>query len=67
MPHDFFDTILKDGTVVLPGETTVADIAIKDGKIVGIGKFTANQADSCINCAGLHVLPGIIDSQVHFS
>ncbi len=66
MPHDFFDTILKDGTVVLPGETTVVDIAIKDGKIVCIGKFTANQADSCINCAGLHVLPGIIDSQVHF-
>lgn len=66
MPHDFFDTILKDGTVVLPGETTVADIAIKNGKIVGIGKFAASQADSCINCAGLHVLPGIIDSQVHF-
>lgn len=61
-----FDLLLKSGTAVLPGMTVTADIGITDGKITGIGSFADNQADKTVNCAGLHVLPGLIDTQVHF-
>ena len=41
------------------------DIAVSGGRIVGIGQFAAAQAGEVIDCTGLHVLPGVIDSQVH--
>ena len=65
-----YDLILKNGTVVLPKETTSIDIGIKDEKIHTIGNLsecsTECCADNVINCEGLHILPGVIDSQVHF-
>ena len=65
-----YDLILKNGTVVLPNETTNIDIGIKDEKIHTIGNLsecsTECCADNVINCEGLHILPGVIDSQVHF-
>ncbi len=61
-----YDLILKNGTVVLPGETTQVDIGINDEKIHAIGNLSECSADSMIDCKGLHVLPGVIDSQVHF-
>ena len=59
------DKIFKNGTCVLPGKTIQADIGIEGGKIVAIGKLNENAAD-VIDCAGLHVLPGLMDTQVHF-
>ena len=59
-----FDTILKNGTVILPGETVKTDIGLRGGKIVAFGSFY--QAGDIIDCTGLHVLPGVIDTQVHF-
>lgn len=61
-----YDLIIKDGTVVLPGRTAAADIAIAQGKIVNIGALKAGQAADVFLARGLHVLPGIIDTQVHF-
>jgi dihydroorotase len=61
-----FDLLLKNGTAILPGQTCPADIAIKNGKIFDIGSFEDSQAQSVIDCKGLHILPGIIDTQVHF-
>lgn len=61
-----FDLLLKNGTAVLPEGTHEADIAIENGKIAGIGRFDEKQAAEIIDCENLHVLPGIIDSQVHF-
>jgi dihydroorotase len=63
VPHDL---ILKGGTAVLPGRTIKADVAVKDGKIAAIGALDPASADRVIDCDGLHVLPGVIDSQVHF-
>ena len=65
-----FDYIFKNGKVVLPSGIVDADIGVKDGIIEEIGKIPKESAssvtDSIIDCNNLHVLPGVIDSQVHF-
>jgi len=61
-----YDLILKNGIVVLPEETTKVDVGIKNDKIHTIGCLADSSADNVIDCDGLHVLPGVIDSQVHF-
>ncbi|WAC23273.1 dihydroorotase [Blastomonas sp. SL216] len=60
-----YDLIVKNGTVYLPGGPVSADIGVIGGKIAGIGPL-AGDAGEVIDCTGLHVLPGVIDSQVHF-
>ena len=60
------DLLLINGTVVLPEGTHPADVLIRDGKIADIGTFTPSSADKIIDCGGLHILPGVIDTQVHF-
>jgi len=59
------DFILKDGVVHLPTGPENTDIACLDGKIVAIGN-AAWTADEVVSVRGLQVLPGVIDSQVHF-
>ncbi len=61
-----FGLILKKGTAVLPGYTGLADIAVQNGKIASIGLFDHGQSSEIIDCTGLHILPGVIDTQVHF-
>lgn len=60
-----FDLILAGGTVHTPGGAGVADIGVRDGRIAAIG-VGLGDAGERIDCAGLDVLPGVIDSQVHF-
>lgn len=59
------DLILKGGIVVNHDGSGQRDVAISAGKIAGIGDFGAGQAGEVIDCTGLHVLPGVVDSQVH--
>ena len=61
-----YDLILKDGTVVNQDGTGIRDVGVIDGRIAHIGSLAAASAGQIINCTGLHVLPGVIDSQVHF-
>jgi len=61
-----FDLIIKGGTVATPGGLGIADVGVRDGRIAEIGAFAASQAGEVFEAAGLHVLPGVIDSQVHF-
>jgi dihydroorotase len=59
-----FDLKLTGGTVHLPGGPVRADVGVRDGRIVAIG--ATGDAGRVIDCTGLDVLPGVIDSQVHF-
>ena len=59
------DLLLRDGTVVNADHSERANIGVRDGRIVWIGTDTP-AAESEIPLSGLHVLPGVIDSQVHF-
>ncbi len=60
-----FDLILKGGTAATSSGIAPADIAVKDGRIAAIGTVSGDAAE-VIDATGLHVLPGVIDSQVHF-
>jgi dihydroorotase len=61
-----FDVILKFGTVVNQDGEGVRDIGITAGRIAEIGNLGAASAADVIDCKGLHILPGVIDTQVHF-
>ena len=41
-------------------------LAIRHGRIAAIGDIAEGRAGEIIDAAGLHILPGVIDSQVHF-
>ena len=58
------ELVLSGGTVHTPGGAVIADVAVRDGRIIGIGSYP--DAARRIDCTGLDVLPGVIDSQVHF-
>jgi dihydroorotase len=60
-----FDLLLKGGTVVNQDGIGVCDIGVRGGTIVALGALTAG-ADEMVDCRGLHILPGVIDTQVHF-
>ena len=61
-----FDKIFKGGTVVNHDGIGQRDIGVIDGRIAEIGDLSACSAGETVDCKGLHILPGIIDSQVHF-
>jgi len=60
------DLILKGGTLVNQNGTGEGDVAVAAGKIVAIGNIAGLDAAETLECRGLHILPGVIDSQVHF-
>ena len=60
------DLILQGGTVVNQDGTGVRDVAVKNGRIVAIGDMSGMVAAETLDCRNLHILPGVIDSQVHF-
>src|SRR6266481_3959339 len=61
-----FDTILKSGTVVNQDGEGVRDIGISNGRIAEIGGLGNASAAEPVDCRGLHLLPGVNDTQVHF-
>lgn len=73
-PHsEFADFAIQNGLCLLPstrdpGEMQVVktSIAVKDGRISAIGDQAHLHAAEVFDAEGLHVLPGAIDSQVHF-
>jgi dihydroorotase len=61
-----FDIILQGGTVADHTGVSARDIGITDGKIAEIGDLLRASAGETIDVTGLHILPGVIDTQVHF-
>jgi dihydroorotase len=61
-----FDLILRSGIVVNHDGQDLRDIGVTAGRIAAIGDLTRASAGQVVDCRGLHVLPGVIDTQVHF-
>jgi dihydroorotase len=61
-----YDLLLKGATVVNHDGEGVRDLAIAGGRIAAIGDLSQAAAGEVVDCRGLHVLPGVIDTQVHF-
>lgn len=61
--HETPEWSLSGGTVHTPSGPVVADVGIRGGRICGIGSFPGVPSR---DCTGLDVIPGVIDSQVHF-
>jgi len=61
------DLLVHGGKVLTPNGAEPVDIACIDGRIVALGELNASwSAEVNLDASGLHVLPGVIDSQVHF-
>jgi dihydroorotase len=65
MPETY-DLILSRGTVATPEGIGERDIGVRNGKIAKIGDLSQADAGERIDAKGLHILPGVIDTQVHF-
>jgi len=65
MPSSF-DLILKNGKCFIDGQLKTIDIGISNGIIKSIGKIEKTSNEKIIEANNLVVLPGIIDTQVHF-
>ena len=63
---EMFDLLIMGGTVVNHDGVGVRDLAIRAGRIAAIGDLAQAKAAETLNAKGLHILPGVIDSQVHF-
>lgn len=61
-----FDLILKNGTVVNHDGEGRRDVGVIAGRIAEIGDLQRASGGETIDCSGLHILPGVIDTQVHF-
>jgi dihydroorotase len=61
-----FDLLVRGGTCVGPSGAALGDIGARDGRIVAVGALPGASADEVLEARGLHVLPGVIDTQVHF-
>lgn len=61
-----YDLIVAGGTVVNQDGEGLADVGVRNGVIAAIGDLAQSSAGERVDATGLHVLPGVIDSQVHF-
>ncbi len=61
-----FDLIVRGGTVVSSSGQVRADVGVVGTSIQSVGDLSGESAREQIDADGLHVLPGMIDTQVHF-
>jgi dihydroorotase len=61
-----FDLLFAGGQAFTPEGLVEADIGVRAGRIAAIGRLSGAKAAETVACAGLVLLPGAIDTQVHF-
>lgn len=62
-----YDLLILNATLVNEGQTYKADVAISGERISAIAADLSNApAKQVMDATGLHLLPGMIDDQVHF-
>ncbi len=61
-----YDLRVVNGTVVSSSQQTPMDIGVIGGKIVALGDLGQDSSEETLDARDLYVLPGILDTQVHF-
>ncbi len=61
-----YDLIIKGGSVFTPSGLAEIDVAVARGRIAELGSIAPDRAAETFDATGLTVLPGVIDTQVHF-
>lgn len=61
-----YDAIFKNGSLVNQDGVHAADIGVTGGRVTALGDLSGSSAAETVDCRGLHILPGVIDTQVHF-
>ncbi len=61
-----FDLIVRGGEVVNHAGRGMIDIGVRGGKFAAMGDLSRASAGEVFDARGLTVLPGVVDSQVHF-
>ena len=59
-------TLIKNAILVNEGKSYKSDVLIENQRIKKIATEISISADKIINADALHLLPGVIDDQVHF-
>lgn len=61
-----YDLIIEDATIVSSGGRTVADVGVEDGRITYVGPRPGGGARRKASAIGRFLIPGLIDTHVHF-
>src|SRR5690606_38875501 len=61
-----FDLVIRGGTCLTPAGRVATDVGVAAGRIAALGDLSRAAAAETLDANGLHVLPGVIDTQVHF-
>jgi len=64
--RESFDLLIRGGVVATPNGIAPADVGVIGGRIAAIGSLASAAAEEIFEAKGLHVLPGVMDTQVHF-
>ena len=61
-----YDLIVRGGEVVNHAGRGMADVGVRAGKIAEVGDLSQASAGEVFDATGLTIMPGVIDTQVHF-
>jgi dihydroorotase len=59
-------TLIRHATILLPTGRADVSVLIENDAIAAVDPAVHTQADVTVDAHGLHLLPGVIDDQVHF-
>ena len=59
-------TLIRFAQVVLPDAVCGMNVLLEGGRIVALDVPDGAAAEEVIDARGLHLLPGVVDDQVHF-
>ena len=62
-----FDTIIRQARILTPDGWLTGDLGIAEGKIAALGSSIGEQSQDEVHVSGAMLVPGMIDSHVHFN
>lgn len=63
---ELYDLVIRNGAVATPNGIEMLDIGVSERRVAALGAIPAGHAGEEVDATGLTILPGVIDTQVHF-